>query len=89
VADFRGDNIEHFRFNRFNSFHTLLFVAAIKRGVRATRRDENRYYDLRIDDNSIGEWDTVGDCIEWVKKKKGLRMSNTAKLKRPDLEETV
>jgi hypothetical protein len=85
VADFKGNDIENFTFRRFKSF--LLFVSALQTGIRSVRRDERRYYNIRFDDDMINQWVTVGDCIKWVLRKKGLRVSSTKKLSRSELEE--
>ncbi|UCG61706.1 MAG: hypothetical protein JSV52_15580 [Candidatus Zixiibacteriota bacterium] len=87
VADFRGDNIEHFTFSRFEDFHKMLFLSALKAGVQSVRYDDTTHYDIILDHDSMDKWKTVGDCINWVNGKCGLiGTSNTKKLSRAELE---
>ncbi|UCG61255.1 MAG: hypothetical protein JSV52_13180 [Candidatus Zixiibacteriota bacterium] len=80
VADFKGDNIEDFTFSRFQDFHKKLFLSALKKGVRSVRRDGKGFYDICLDDDSIEQWETVGDCIQWVYRNRQLYRTSSKKL---------
>ena len=85
VADFAGTAIEAFTFRRFNSFHRQVFLGALKVRVQRTPRDDGGYYDVLLNDDSLDEWPTVGDCIKWIARNRKLRAGDASVLSPDDL----
>ena len=86
VADFRSDNIEHFTFRRFRTYHKSVFLASLKLSIQQVVEGDRKYYDIMLNDDSIDQWATVGDCINWIVQNRKLRIGTTRRLTRPDLE---
>ena len=46
VADFRSDNIEHFTFRRFRTYHKSVFLASLKLSIQQVVEGDRKYYDI-------------------------------------------
>jgi len=65
VASFNGD-FEAFTFRSFKSYHKTVFLDSIKLGLNATRIDDFRYLDIRVSNEDLDGWSSLGNCVDWV-----------------------
>jgi hypothetical protein len=68
VADFNiqedGD-IEAFDFTHFTNYHKSRFAAALVDCANETREDD-RFYNLIMNSDIVGGWQTMKDCVDYV-----------------------
>lgn len=71
VADFSGDP-SAFNFQSFQPFHKKVFLSALKTYLNEhpyitddPGQANSWFYDVVLNDNSLGNWNTVQDCINW------------------------
>ena len=86
VADVSdSEPIEQYVFTKFHPYHKLVFLLTLHKVVGAWKIDEQRHYNIGLNENDIDAWPTVKDCIDWVFGRKVIARSNTKTLQRPDL----
>ncbi len=72
-----GEPIEDLTFERFHPYHKQVFLWSIKTAVTAWRIDENRHYNIGLNENDINNWANMKICIDWLNIKKRISISNT------------
>jgi hypothetical protein len=75
VADFAGDDIDNFTFARFKPYHTAIFIDAVKAYVKAVKRSEKSYYDIKLKASDLKK-STVGAFIQFLVKNKKIAISD-------------
>jgi hypothetical protein len=73
VADLPPGDVEQASFAGFNDFQEHIFLSALKSKLNALPYYKNNgqetyaaYYDVDLMPDSIDNWPTVKDCIDWV-----------------------
>jgi len=80
VADFQDDaDIEGFSFQHFHDFHKKVFATTLKKEVLNVKNDEF-HYDIVLNENIIENWDTLGDCVDYIREENILYHSDTTNI---------
>jgi hypothetical protein len=78
VANFPDNaDIEQFTFQHFTDYHKAVFLTALKLEVNRIRGDD-KYYDIILNPDSISQWPTMKECIDYVYAHSAIRTATTA-----------
>ena len=80
VADIQGDpDIEQFTFQHFTDYPKSVFLTALKLALHSVK-DDQLYYDIVLNPDSISHWPTIGDCVNYVLEQHLLCRAGTKKI---------
>lgn len=72
VSDFSRE-IDQFKFEHFQDHHKKIFLEGLKRILNSKpyyyesgETTTSKYYDVPLSMGKMDQWNTVGDCIEYV-----------------------
>lgn len=75
VADVKNNDIDNFTFTRFKPYHATVFIDAVKVYVKAVKRSEKSYYDIKLTRSHLNNR-TVGAFIQFLVTNKKFALSN-------------